>query len=95
MGVNEPTTTLAQVAQKSQGLSILLVDLRVAVGRGLTLRPIANMVNHETHALFFEDLEVPHDNLCGGEGEGLRYILDGLNAERTLIVRGRARARAA
>ena len=79
------TTPLAQVAKKSQGLSVFLVDLREAIGHGLALRPIPNMVNHETHELFFEDLEIPHENLIGQEGEGFRYILDGLNAERTLI----------
>jgi acyl-CoA dehydrogenase len=79
------TTPLAQVAKKSQGLSVFVVDLREAVGRGLTARPIANMVNHETHELFFEDLEIPHENLIGEEGQGFGYILDGLNAERTLI----------
>jgi acyl-CoA dehydrogenase len=79
------TTPLAQVAKKSQGLSIFMVDLREALGRGLTVRPIPNMVNHETNELFFEDLEIPHEHLIGEEGEGFRYILDGLNAERTLI----------
>ena len=79
------TTPLAQVAKKSDGLSIFIVDLRQAVGHGLEVRPIANMVNHETNELFFENLEIPHDNLIGQEGQGFRYILDGLNAERTLI----------
>ncbi|MFN8894403.1 MAG: acyl-CoA dehydrogenase family protein, partial [Betaproteobacteria bacterium] len=79
------TTPLAEVARKADGLSVFLVDLREAVGRGLTVRPIPNMVNHETHELFFEDLEIPHENLVGEEGRGFGYILDGLNAERTLI----------
>jgi len=79
------TTPRAQVARKSEGLSVFLVDLREAVGRGLTVRPIANMVNHETSELFFENLEIPAENLIGAEGQGLRCILDGLNAERTLI----------
>jgi acyl-CoA dehydrogenase len=79
------TTPLAEVAKKSAGLSVFLVDLRDAVGHGLTVRPIANMVNHETNELFFDGLEVPAENLIGVEGEGFRYILDGLNAERTLI----------
>lgn len=79
------TTPLAQVKKKSEGLSILLVDLREAVGRGLAVRPIANMVNHETNELFFENLEIPAENLIGEEGQGFKYILDGLNAERTLI----------
>jgi len=79
------TTPLAQVAKKSEGLSIFIVDLREAIGHGLAVRPIANMVNHETNELFFENLEIPHDNLIGQEGQGFKYILDGLNAERTLI----------
>jgi acyl-CoA dehydrogenase len=79
------TTPLAEVQKKSEGLSIFLVDLREAVGRGLTVRPIPNMVNHETNELFFENLEIPHENLIGREGQGFKYILDGLNAERTLI----------
>jgi acyl-CoA dehydrogenase len=79
------TTPLADVKKKSEGMSILLVDLREAVGRGLTVRPIPNMVNHETNELFFENLEIPAENLIGEEGQGFRYILDGLNAERTLI----------
>jgi len=79
------TTPLADAQKKSEGMSILLVDLRHALGRGLTVRPIANMVNHETNELFFENLEVPAENLIGAEGQGFKYILDGLNAERTLI----------
>ncbi len=79
------TTPLDQVQKKSQGLSIFLVDLREAVGKGLTVQPIPNMVNHETNELFFDDLEIPADNLIGEEGKGFSYILDGLNAERTLI----------
>ncbi len=79
------TTALDQVRRKSEGMSIFIVDLREAVGRGLTVRPIPNMVNHETNELFFENLEVPAENLIGQEGHGFRYILDGLNAERTLI----------
>jgi len=79
------TTPLAEVKKKSEGLSIFLVDLHEAVGHGLTVRPIANMVNHETNELFFENLEIPAENLIGHEGQGFKYILDGLNAERTLI----------
>jgi acyl-CoA dehydrogenase len=79
------TTPLAEVAKKSDGMSVFIVDLRDAVGHGLTLRPIANLVNHETNELFFDNLEIPADNLIGEEGRGFRYILDGLNAERTLI----------
>lgn len=66
-------------------MSIFLVDLREAIGKGLTVQPIANMVNHETNELFFDNLEIPADSLIGEEGKGFRYILDGLNAERTLI----------
>ena len=79
------TTPLAEVTKKSAGMSIFIVDLRDAIGHGLTVRPIPNMVNHETNELFFEGLEIPAENLIGREGEGFRYILDGLNAERTLI----------
>jgi acyl-CoA dehydrogenase len=79
------TTAPAQAARKSEGLSIFVVDLREAIGRGLTVRPIANMVNQETNELFFEDLEIPAANLIGEEGRGFRYILDGLNAERAII----------
>jgi acyl-CoA dehydrogenase len=79
------TTPLAQVARKSDGLSIFLVDLHEAIGRGMTVRPIPNMVNHETNELFFDNLEIPAENLIGEEGKGFRYILDGLNAERALI----------
>lgn len=79
------TTPLDQVRKKSEGMSIFMVDLRGAIGHGLTVRPIPNMVNHETNELFFEDLEIPEENLIGEEGKGFKYILDGLNAERTLI----------
>ena len=79
------TTPLAEVKKKTRGMSIFLVDLRGAVGRGLTVRPIPNMVNHETNELFFDNLEIPAQNLIGEEGKGFQYILTGLNAERTLI----------
>ncbi len=79
------TTPLAEVRKKSEGLSIFLVDLTQAIGNGLTVKPIRNMVNHETNELFFDNLEIPAENLIGEEGRGFRYILDGLNAERTLI----------
>jgi acyl-CoA dehydrogenase len=79
------TTPLADVTKKSEGMSVFIVDLRDAIGHGLTVRPIANMVNHETNELFFENLEIPQENLIGKEGQGFKYILDGLNAERTLI----------
>lgn len=79
------TTPLAEVHRRSEGLSCFLVDLKAATGHGLTVRPIPNMVNHETNELFFDNLEIPEDNLIGEEGKGFKYILDGLNAERTLI----------
>ena len=79
------TTPLAEVKKKSEGMSIFMVDLRQAETSGMTVRPIPNMVNHETNELFFENLEIPQENLIGEEGRGFRYILDGLNAERTLI----------
>src|SRR5512138_2087372 len=79
------TTPLADVKKKSEGMSIFLVDLHQAIGKGLTVSPIRNMVNHETAELFFENLEIPAENLIGKEGQGFKYILDGLNAERTLI----------
>ncbi|MCF1488548.1 acyl-CoA/acyl-ACP dehydrogenase [Pseudomonas sp. AA27] len=79
------TTPLAEVTKKVDGMSIFLVDLREAIGNGLTVQPIANLVNHETNELFFDNLEIPASSLIGEEGKGFRYILDGLNAERTLI----------
>jgi acyl-CoA dehydrogenase len=82
------TTPLAEVKRRSEGMSVLMVDLRDALSGahgGINVRPIANMVNHETNEVFFDRLEVPSENLIGEEGQGFRYILDGLNAERTLI----------
>jgi acyl-CoA dehydrogenase len=79
------TTPLAEVKKKSEGMSIFIVDLREAIGKGMEVRPILNMVNHETNELFFDNLEIPAENLIGEEGKGFKYILDGLNAERTLI----------
>ncbi len=79
------TTPAAEAKKRSEGMSVFLVDLREAIGQGLTVRPIANMVNHETNELFFDDLEIPAANLIGEEGKGFRYILDGLNAERAII----------
>jgi acyl-CoA dehydrogenase len=79
------TTPVDQVEKRSQGLSIFLVDVNEAVKTGMEVRPILNMVNHETNELFFDDLEIPEENLIGEEGKGFRYILTGLNAERTLI----------
>jgi len=79
------TTPIDQVKKRSEGMSIFVVDLRDAIGHGMTVKPIANMVNHETNELFFDDLEIPEENLIGAEGKGFKYILDGLNAERALI----------
>ena len=79
------TTPLEKVSKKTEGLSMFLIDLRGAAQRGMTVRPIRNMVNHETNEVFFEDFEVPADNLVGLEGQGFKYILDGMNAERILI----------
>ncbi len=79
------TMPLADVKKKSEGMSIFLVDLREANAKGMTVQPIPNMVNHETNELFFDNLEIPAENLIGEEGKGFKYILDGLNAERTLI----------
>ncbi len=79
------TTPLDQVMKKSLGMSIFIVDLQDAIGNGLEVKPIPNMVNHETNELFFDNLEIPTKNLIGEEGMGFHYILDGLNAERTLI----------
>jgi acyl-CoA dehydrogenase len=79
------TTPLSEVKRKSEGLSCFIVDLHKAIGNGLSVRPIPNMVNHETNELFFDNLELPEDSLLGVEGAGLKVIMDGLNAERTLI----------
>jgi acyl-CoA dehydrogenase len=79
------TTPIEQVTKKTEGLSMFLVDLRGAEQRGMTVRPIRNMVNHETNEVFFEEFGVPADSLVGVEGQGFRYILDGMNAERILI----------
>jgi alkylation response protein AidB-like acyl-CoA dehydrogenase len=79
------TASREDAAKPTQGLSVLLVDMREAVGHGLTIRPIRTMLNHATTELFFDDLRVPVENLIGTEGEGFRYILGGMNAERILI----------
>jgi acyl-CoA dehydrogenase len=79
------TTPRDQAARPSDGMSVLLIDMRQAIGSGLTIRPVRTMINHATTELFFEDLRVPAANLIGEEGRGFRYILDGMNAERILI----------
>jgi len=79
------TTPREHCAKSSDGMSVLLVDMREALGNGLTIRPIRTMLNHATTELFFDDLRVPAENLIGEEGKGFRYILSGMNAERILI----------
>ena len=79
------TTPPEEVTKKSEGLSIFLVDVKDAMANGMAVRPIPNMVNHETNELFFDSLEIPAENLIGEEGQGFKYILTGLNAERALI----------
>ena len=79
------TTPRAEVARKTQGMSAFIVDLKASVGKGFEYRPIPSMINHHSCQLFFDDLEVPSENLLGKEGEGFRVILDGMNAERILI----------
>lgn len=79
------TTPLEQITKKTAGLSVFLVDVRKALEKGMTVKPIRNMVNHETNEVFFDNLEVPAENLIGEEGKGFSYILDGMNAERILI----------
>ncbi|RVD18010.1 MAG: acyl-CoA dehydrogenase [Mesorhizobium sp.] len=79
------TTPLKDGMKKTDGLSVLIVDMREAVGNGLTIRPIRTMMNHATTELFFDDLRVPAENLIGEKGKGFRYILSGMNAERILI----------
>ena len=79
------TTPLEEVKKKTDGLSVLLVDLKSAIGNGMTVVPIRAMINHATTEVFFDNLEVPVENRIGEEGKGFRYLLDGLNAERILI----------
>jgi acyl-CoA dehydrogenase len=79
------TTPVSEVKKRSEGLSIFIVDVAHALKSGMAIRPIENLVNHETNEVFFEELEIPAENLIGQEGRGFKYILDGLNAERTLI----------
>ena len=79
------TTPRDQVSSKTEGLSIFLVDMRAALGNGLTIKPIRTMMNHSTTEVFFDDLRIPASALVGEEGKGFRYILSGMNAERVLI----------
>lgn len=79
------TTPRDQVAKRTDGLSVFLVDMRKVLGNGLTIQPIRAMVNHNTTELFFDNMRIPADSLIGEEGRGFRYILDGMNAERILV----------
>ncbi|SVE00851.1 uncharacterized protein METZ01_LOCUS453705, partial [marine metagenome] len=79
------TTPIEEVQKKTDGLSVLLVDLKDAIGNGMAVNPIRAMINHATTEVFFDNLEVPVENRIGEEGKGFRYLLDGLNAERILI----------
>src|SRR5207244_9740243 len=79
------TTHVAELETRAEGMLSFIVDLHQGIGKGLTVRPIANLGNHDTNELFFDNLEIPEENLIGDEGKGFKYILDGLNAERTLI----------
>jgi alkylation response protein AidB-like acyl-CoA dehydrogenase len=79
------TTPKDQVAKRTDGLSVFIVDMRAALGNGLTIRPIRTMMNHSTTEVFFDNLRVPAENLLGEEGRGFRYILSGMNAERVLV----------
>jgi acyl-CoA dehydrogenase len=79
------TTPRDQVRNRTDGLSVLLLDLRALVGKGITIRPIRTMINHSTTEVFFDNVRVPASALIGEEGSGFRYILSGMNAERILI----------
>ncbi|MBT6137407.1 MAG: acyl-CoA/acyl-ACP dehydrogenase [Rhodospirillaceae bacterium] len=79
------TTPKDQVVKRTDGLSVFLVDLRETVGKGAEIRPLRAMVNHSATEVFFDNMEVPAENLIGEEGKGFRYILDGMNAERIII----------
>jgi acyl-CoA dehydrogenase len=79
------TTPRDEVQRRTDGLSVFIVDMRAALGKGLSIRPIRTMINHATTEVFFDNLQVPAENLIGEEGKGFRYILDGMNAERILI----------
>ncbi|WP_191058268.1 acyl-CoA dehydrogenase family protein [Geminicoccus harenae] len=79
------TTPKDEVAKRTDGLSVFILDMREALGRGLTIRPIRTMMNHSTTEVFFDNVEIPADGLVGEEGKGFRYILSGMNAERILI----------
>ena len=79
------TTPKESVQKRTDGLSVFLVDMGAAKGKGLTIRPIDTMVNHQTNEVFYDNLRVPVENLIGEEGKGFKYILDGMNSERILV----------
>src|SRR3981189_768448 len=79
------TAPREQAQKKTDGLSVFIVEMKAALGKGLSIRPIRTMINHATTEVFFENLEIPAENLVGEEGKGFRYVLDGMNAERILI----------
>ncbi len=79
------TTPIEEVKRRGDGLSVFLIDLRETRGKGLEIRPLKAMINHNTNEVFFDDVAIPADSLIGEEGKGFRYILDGMNAERILI----------
>ena len=82
------TTPATEVRNKVDGISTFLIDIRESLGKGLTIRPIKAMINHHTTEVFFDNLDIPADSLIGEEGNGFRYILDGMNAERVLTAAG-------
>src|SRR5690606_7749227 len=79
------TTPRDRVQKRTDGLSVFLVDMREVIGKGMDIRPIRTMVNHNTTEIFFDNMKIPASSLIGEEGKGFRYILDGMNAERILI----------
>lgn len=79
------TTPIDQVTKRTEGLSVFLIDMREAVGHGMTIRPIKAMINHNTTEVFFDNLRIPANSLIGEEGKGLKYIMDGMNSERILV----------
>src|SRR5438270_18299 len=79
------TTPVEEVKRRTDGLSVILVNLKESLGKGVEIRPIEAMINHNTTEVYFDNLKVPAENLIGEEGKGFRYILDGMNAERILV----------
>ena len=89
MAVPSTPPPVCEVKRRTDGLSVFLVDLREKLGRGVEIRPIEAMINHNTTEVFFNNLEVPPENLIGEEGQGFRYILDGMHADRILVAHKR------